>query len=532
MNQSVREIVGLVHASGSLGKSKRQSDLLRYLLTAKEQGRLDSISQYSIAIDVLGRPESFDSSTDSIVRGEMHRLRKNLKLFNGQSKGLHLKIPRAEFEVVVKIKTENQKFPFLKIYYKPLAFAATALVVATFGLVTMPANTPTSAFASNCSSMIPNVSVVNSGSSTDLQLYVGKIIRSSLSQYTNIQLVDDIEACADNGTPSFTVDYMVFEENGTYRVALTTYNELPANIVGFTNIGGVIGQPDDKDDLYYTLATLLSELAKPYGTIARHSVTKTWNSQTYKNNYRCLIVMYDSFSGESSREYEEAFSCLKNSAESNLASLDNLGGLAASYLEQAQGYRSKTTDNPLLEAHRIIEGAGDRWITSAEMTTAKIVYEAERPDFSAERLKRTLNDAEIRYKSHPQTLLIVAAYTGYKLGDWEHAKHLSNQVKRIHSERDNSVFVIEAAYSILYESPKTSMEACKNIYSKNSLIANLIVHACARQAQDKVWFEKTQSNLNRLQYSTTARQIKFLKNKNLDSAFTDKIIGALSLPPV
>ena len=76
------------------------------------------------------------------------------------------------------------------------------------------------------------------------------------------------------------------------------------------------------------------------------------------------------------------------------------------------------------------------------------------------------------------------------------------------------------------------MEACKNIYSKNSLIANLIVHACARQAQDKVWFEKTQSNLNRLQYSTTARQIKFLKNKNLDSAFTDKIIGALSLPPV
>ena len=193
MNQSVREIVGLVHASGSLGKSKRQSDLLRYLLTAKEQGRLDSISQYSIAIDVLGRPESFDSSTDSIVRGEMHRLRKNLKLFNGQSKGLHLKIPRAEFEVVVKIKTENQKFPFLKIYYKPLAFAATALVVATFGLVTMPANTPTSAFASNCSSMIPNVSVVNSGSSTDLQLYVGKIIRSSLSQYTNIQLVDDIE---------------------------------------------------------------------------------------------------------------------------------------------------------------------------------------------------------------------------------------------------------------------------------------------------------------------------------------------------
>ena len=111
--------------------------------------------------------------------------------------------------------------------------------------------------------------------------------------------------------------------------------------------------------------------------------------------------------------------------------------MAASYLEQAQGYRSKTTDNPLLEAHRIIEGAGDRWITSAEMTTAKIVYEAERPDFSAERLKRTLNDAEIRYKSHPQTLLIVAAYTGYKLGDWEHAKHLSNQVKRIHSERDN-----------------------------------------------------------------------------------------------
>lgn len=119
----------MVSASGALGKAKRQRELLHYLLAQKERGRLDGLMQYSIAFDVLGRPDNFDPSTDSIVRVEMHRLRKNLLQFNATSKTVQITIPRASYEVVVTDKAQNENAPFLKTYSKPLTFAVTALAI-------------------------------------------------------------------------------------------------------------------------------------------------------------------------------------------------------------------------------------------------------------------------------------------------------------------------------------------------------------------------------------------------------------------
>jgi len=527
----VQNIVDQVQASGCLGKSSRQCDLLQYLLAEMEQGRLDKITPFSVAIDVLGRDDSFDSTTDSIVRVEMHRLRKNLKHFNGTSKNLHLVIPRASYEVVVIDRPQKHKVLFFEAYLKQFAFTVTVLAAVVTGFfLTQAPNNDSIVTASNCSSAIPNISVVNSGDVSSLQLHVDRIIRSTISQYTSVKLVEYSQAC--EGTPSFVIDYMVLGENSKYRVAMTTYNTETSSIIKQANVGGIITQLDGRTNLHFDIAKSIDVLVKPYGTIPKYAATLTWGSSTYKDNYRCLITMYDSFSGESSAEYAEALSCLERSAETDLVTLDNLGGLAASYLEQAQGYRAKTVDAPLFEAEKIISKFKGKWINSVEMTIAKITYEVERPDFNSQRLKALLDESESRYDSHPQILLTVAGYSGYKLGDWEHAKHLSDRVKLLHAELDNSVYVIDAAYSLLFETNATNMQTCKMVYSENSLLANLIVHACAKQSQNSFWYKKTQANLDLLNYSSPLLQINFIQNKGLEASLSDGIIAALKLPPV
>ena len=55
------------------------SKLLRYLVEETANGRGDTLKSYSVAVEVLGRPASFDCATDSSARVHMVRLRKALE---------------------------------------------------------------------------------------------------------------------------------------------------------------------------------------------------------------------------------------------------------------------------------------------------------------------------------------------------------------------------------------------------------------------------------------------------------------------
>ena len=58
--------------------SKRRGELLRYLVERTLAGEAEALSEYSIALDVFHKPESFDSRRESTIRAEMSRVRKAL----------------------------------------------------------------------------------------------------------------------------------------------------------------------------------------------------------------------------------------------------------------------------------------------------------------------------------------------------------------------------------------------------------------------------------------------------------------------
>lgn len=85
-----------VLASQVFVRSPTLAHLLSYLCEKTFAGETAQIKEYSIALDVFGRHESFDQDTDSIVRVQVNRLRKRLAEYyagEGAARELRISIP-------------------------------------------------------------------------------------------------------------------------------------------------------------------------------------------------------------------------------------------------------------------------------------------------------------------------------------------------------------------------------------------------------------------------------------------------------
>ena len=76
-----RAALASVLDSSTFKKSPNLARLLSYICEQYFSGNAQRLKEYSIAVDVFGRPESFTPAEDSIVRVEAHRLRKKLRGF-------------------------------------------------------------------------------------------------------------------------------------------------------------------------------------------------------------------------------------------------------------------------------------------------------------------------------------------------------------------------------------------------------------------------------------------------------------------
>ena len=73
------EAVKALLASGVFERSKGQERLFLYLCEKYFNGQAEELKEFTIATEAFGRPAEFDPKDDSIVRVEMHRLRKRLR---------------------------------------------------------------------------------------------------------------------------------------------------------------------------------------------------------------------------------------------------------------------------------------------------------------------------------------------------------------------------------------------------------------------------------------------------------------------
>lgn len=86
--------------SGFLDRSQNLQKLLVYICRRYFDGRTEDLKEYTIATEALGRPPGFDQKKDSIVRVEIHRLRKRLAQYyseEGREKPVAIVIPEGKY---------------------------------------------------------------------------------------------------------------------------------------------------------------------------------------------------------------------------------------------------------------------------------------------------------------------------------------------------------------------------------------------------------------------------------------------------
>ncbi len=92
--------------NGAMAPETRAYALLAYLIDHYlDQGPGVPIKAYAIAVDVFGRPASFDSAQDSIVRVEIGRLRKLLAMYfsgPGRNDPTRFELPKGQSHLVVR----------------------------------------------------------------------------------------------------------------------------------------------------------------------------------------------------------------------------------------------------------------------------------------------------------------------------------------------------------------------------------------------------------------------------------------------
>ncbi len=104
----------LVLQSQLFSRSPALGRLLSYLCEKALSGESANIKEFSVAVDVFGRDESFDQDSDSIVRVEANRLRKRLAEYyagEGAAHCIHITIPVGKYVPVFEELGESGVVP-------------------------------------------------------------------------------------------------------------------------------------------------------------------------------------------------------------------------------------------------------------------------------------------------------------------------------------------------------------------------------------------------------------------------------------
>ncbi len=100
---AAREQIDRILSSDTLRASEVLRWLLRFLADKTFSGEADHLKEYSVGLDALGKPATYDPRQDSGVRLQASRLRQKLDEYyrtEGSNDPLTIELPRGRFKIV------------------------------------------------------------------------------------------------------------------------------------------------------------------------------------------------------------------------------------------------------------------------------------------------------------------------------------------------------------------------------------------------------------------------------------------------
>jgi hypothetical protein len=105
---AVQEELDRILSSRTFRDRESLKHLLKYLVQRTLDGTADGLKEYSIGLDVFGKPDGYDPQADPSVRVQIGRLRRRLEEYyqaEGASNALLFQLPKRHFSILVENRT-------------------------------------------------------------------------------------------------------------------------------------------------------------------------------------------------------------------------------------------------------------------------------------------------------------------------------------------------------------------------------------------------------------------------------------------
>ena len=106
--KAIREQLDRILHSVPFQHSPRRQRFLEFIVSETLAGR--TVKGYDVALEVFGRPETFDAAVDPVVRVEAGRLRDKLREYygaDGESDPIRIDLPKGTYTPQIKFRHED-----------------------------------------------------------------------------------------------------------------------------------------------------------------------------------------------------------------------------------------------------------------------------------------------------------------------------------------------------------------------------------------------------------------------------------------
>lgn len=359
----VRAALERIGASPAFAGSPQLMAFLRYVCEARLADRHERIKGYTIAVEALGRDESFDPQTDPIVRVEATRLRRSLAGYYaseaGEAESLIIEIPKGSYVPVFRHPAPAAPAGADAAQAEPDAAApddapapavapppaaphqshhlwrnlalALALCLVAFALLTRPVwlgfPDPATEIARD---LLPSISIGNlergdGVSDVDARAFA-ELMKSTLARFGQIRVIT-----AETGeTADYTIRGLLTGDASELTATVRLVHRRSTEIVWSSTRREIFGQQRREDVMRGMVGQIATAVGQPYGVVHADllsrllSPSSTSDRRGYEEQYRCFLSAYEYWRTYRREQHLATRQCLEQTTA-------RLPGLAAAH---------------------------------------------------------------------------------------------------------------------------------------------------------------------------------------------------------
>lgn len=517
--------------SGALGQSERRARLLRYLVDLEVSGNGDRTKAYSIAIDVLGRDESFDPGSDSIVRVEIARLRDGLRLFYGEKRdpGLWLiDIPKGTYRPT--LTPPDAARTKKKYRLRPALFVAALLALAVtflaWRMTTAPRPDATAPYPVlriavmpfDASGDHPNMDHVAFGLYSELSL--------DLSAYPWIAVVSPLDP------DRVGADYALKSEllwQGDMLRTNTQLISLPDERLVWSKAYEIL---TDVAEIQATQQQITSGIANSLGSENGISpdLIVAKNAREAKANlegFICFISIYRYAVKPTRAEHLRLRDCLERTVKEYPEFGEAWAALGVLYMDEARYGRNP---RPGRDAWADARKAIDRGLELAPLRNgpllAALTLSVQAPVQDLARARTLGLKLMELFPRHPVTLVLIGSLLAEYLGQWSQGLELNSQALTLEHSPPSAFFLTPAYHAALQDDDAAALAATAPLTttSENELLLRYL--AAARNGLHAM-MQENRALLAQKGLVSDEDLLSFVRNRRFHDALEDSLIHQL-----